>query len=155
MIDIFNQIMQDIQRGKYRYIGSGSSRQVFDLGNGYVIKVARNRAGMAQNESEYRISCYDKSDLFAKVVPVSNDLRFLIMEKADKIYNISDVWKYFNVNSKVELFNLKELKDIMKNYNLLMSDLNRKSSWGMINGKPVIIDYGFTREVCKRYYFFF
>lgn len=155
MIDIFNQIMQDIQRGKYRYIGSGSSRKVFDLGNGYVIKVARNRAGMAQNESEYRISCYDKSDLFAKVVPVSNDLRFLIMEKADKIYNISDVWKYFNVNSKVELFNLKELKDIMKNYNLLMSDLNRKSSWGMINGKPVIIDYGFTREVCKRYYFFF
>lgn len=155
MRGIFNQIMINIQRGCYRYIGSGSSRHVFDLGNGYVIKVAKNEAGIAQNESEYKISYYDESNLFAKVVQVSKDFRFLIMEKADKIYNISDVWKYFNVRSKIELFNLKELKNILKKYNLLLDDLDRKSSWGMIDGRLVIIDYGFTREVCERYYFYF
>lgn len=154
MISMFNQIMQNIQRGYYRYIGLGSSRQVFDLRNGYVIKVAINSAGISQNQSEYRISCEDKSGLFAKVVRVSNDFRFLMMEKADKVYNISEVYEYFNVKGKDELFNLEELKNIFKDNNLLTGDLNRKSNWGIINGRPVIIDYGFTREVCKRHYLF-
>ena len=43
MIIAFSQIMLRIKRGYYRYIGSGSGRKVFDLGNGYVIKVAKNR----------------------------------------------------------------------------------------------------------------
>ncbi|WP_252232346.1 hypothetical protein [Clostridium sp. ZBS15] len=152
MNSMFNGIVFNIKRGYYRYIGSGSSRDVFDLGNGYVIKVAKNRAGIAQNKSEYNISHYDNSGLFAKVVDVSNNFNLLIMEKADKIYNISDVWKYFNVRGKRGLFSLKELNNILRHYNLLLNDLKRESSWGMINGRFVIIDYGFTREVCTRYY---
>jgi len=152
MISIFNQIMFDIRRGYYKYIGSGSSRDVFDLENGYVIKVAKNRAGIAQNKAEYKISDNDNSDLLAKVVQVSNDFNFLIMEKADTIYNISYVLKYFNVRDKRELLNLKELQKIKRNYNLVLGDFERKSNWGMINGRPVIIDYGFTREVRERYY---
>jgi hypothetical protein len=151
-MDSFNQIMFNIRRGYYRYIGSGSSREVFDLGNGYVIKVAKNWAGIAQNECEYNISHYDNSDLFAKVVQVSSDFYFLIMEKADKIYNISEVFKHFKVSDKRELFHLKEIQDIKKNYNLVLADFNRKSNWGIINGRPVIIDYGFTKEVSQRYY---
>lgn len=154
MINMFNQIMQNIQRGYYRYIGSGSSRQVFDLRNGYVIKIAINRAGISQNQSEYKISCNNQSDFFAKVIRASTDFRFLIMEKADKIYNISEIWDYFNVKSKSELFNLEELKNILDENNLLVGDLDRESNWGIINGKPVIIDYGFTREVCRRHYLF-
>ncbi|SFD01795.1 hypothetical protein [Clostridium uliginosum] len=152
MAIVFNRIMFNLRRGYYRYIGSGSGRQVFDLGNGYVIKVARNRAGIAQNMCEYKISFNDPSDLFAKVIKVSNDFNLLIMQKANKVYNISYVWKYFNITNKRELFNLKELQNIMRKYNLLLADLDRESSWGIINGRPVIIDYGFTREVRERYY---
>jgi len=152
MSGIFNQIMFNMRRGYYRYIGSGSSRDVFDLGNGYVVKMARNWAGIAQNEAEYNISNYDDSDLFAKVIKVSNDFNFLIMEKADTIYNISEVLNYFNVRDKRELLHLKELKNIKGNYNLLLDDLERKSSWGIIKRRTVIIDYGFTREVRQRYY---
>lgn len=151
-MDIFNNIMFNINNGYYRYISSGSSRDVFDLKNGYVIKIAKNMAGIAQNQYEYFISYYDNSNLFAKVVNVSDDFYFLIMEKADKIDNISDVFKYFNVSSKRELFQLKELQNIKKKYNLLLGDFNRKSNWGIIKGRPVIIDYGFTREVSERYY---
>jgi hypothetical protein len=122
------------------------------LENGYFIKVAKNRAGIAQNKAEYKISDNDNSDLLAKVVQVSNDFNFLIMEKADTIYNISYVLKYFNVRDKRELLNLKELQKIKRNYNLVLGDFERKSNWGMINGRPVIIDYGFTREVRERYY---
>lgn len=152
MINAFNQIMVNMQYGYYRYIGSGSCRDVFDLENGYVIKSAKNRAGIAQNKCEYRISYYDKSDLFAKVVQVSDDFRFLIMEKANRVNNISDIWEYFNVKSKRELTNLSEMQNIRRKYNLLLGDFERKSNWGMIKGRPVIIDYGFTREVRARYY---
>jgi len=152
MINIFDEIMLNIMRGYYRYIGSGSSRDVFDLGNGYVIKAAKNKAGIAQNKYEYKISLYDNSELLAKVIQVSTDFRFLIMQKADKINNISYVWKYFNVTNKKELFNLEELQNIKKNYNLLLGDFARKSNWGIINGRPVIIDYGFTRGVRNKYY---
>ncbi|AGF57249.1 MULTISPECIES: hypothetical protein [Clostridium] len=152
MSGIFNQIMFNIRRGYYKYIGSGSSRDVFDLGNGYVVKIAKNMAGIAQNKSEYKISKSDKSKLFAKIIQISNDSSMLIMEKADKIYNISEVLNYFNVRNKRELLNLKELQNIKSNYNLLLGDLDRKSSWGIIKRRTVIIDYGLTKEVSQRYY---
>ena len=152
MVIEFNQIWLNITQGYYRYIGSGSGRKVYDFENGYVIKVAKNRAGIAQNKSEYKISSNDHSDLFAKVIKVSDGFNFLIMQKADKIYNISYVWEYFNVTSKGELVNLKELQNIKRIYNLLLDDISRESSWGIINGRPVIVDYGFTREVAEGYY---
>ena len=52
----------------------------------------------------------------------------------------------------MEFFNLPELKKLKSNYNLLLNDLNKKSSWGIIDGKPVIIDYGFTKRIKERYY---
>ena len=152
MVIAFDQIVFNIKRGYYRYIGSGSGREVYDLENGYVIKVARNKAGISQNKAEYKISSNDKSNLFAKFVQASNDFILLVMQKADKVNNILYVWNYFDAKSKRELFNSKQLQDIKRNYNLLLGDLARKSSWGIINGRPVIIDYGFTREVRQRYY---
>lgn len=152
MVIEFNQIMFDIARGYYRYIGSGSSREVFDLGNGYVIKVAKNEAGIAQNKSEYKISISDNSKLFAKVIQVSKDFSLLIMEKAKKLNDISYVWEYFDVKNKKELFNSEQIQNIKKNYNLLLGDFNRESNWGILKGRPVIIDYGFTREVKAKYY---
>lgn len=149
----FNQIMFNITQGYYKYIGSGSGRQVFDLGDGYVVKMAKNEAGIAQNNSEYKISCNDHSNLFAKVIKASDDFSLLIMQKAAKINHISYVWKYFNVRNKKELFNSEELLKIKKRYNLLLGDFSRASSWGIINGRPVIIDYGFTRKVVERYYY--
>ena len=114
--------------------------------NGYVIVENNIKAGIAQNEVEYNISFDDNSSLFAKVIEISHDFKFLIMKKANKIYYFSDVLKYFKVSSS-QFIRLKELQTIRWNYNLLLGDLCRKSSWGIIDGKPVIIDYGFTREV--------
>ncbi|MBB6714565.1 hypothetical protein [Clostridium gasigenes] len=136
----------------YRYIGSGSGRKVFDLGNGYVIKVAKNIAGIAQNHVEYQISFNDNSNLFAEVIEVSGDFKFLIMKKADTINSFSHVLKYFNVSNSREFIRLKGIQTIQWKYNLLLADLCKKSSWGIIDGIPVIIDYGFTKQVQRRYY---
>lgn len=149
----FDIIYTNIKNGSYKYIGSGSGRRVYDLGNGYVIKAAKNSKGIAQNKEEFHISSVDKSGLFAKTPEVSKDFVFLIMEKADRISNISYVWKYFNVHNNKELFQLDNIYYIFDQYHLIRVDLSRSNSWGFINGRPVIIDYGFTKSVKRKYYF--
>jgi len=144
--------MLNMKRVRYRYIGSGSSRRVFDLGNGYVVKVAKNNAGIAQNKMECKISSTDSSNLFAKVIKASDDFYAIVMKKADKIYNFSYVCDYYNVESITDVIKLKKFQNIQYKYNLLLNDLCRTSSWGIINGKPIIIDYGFTREIREKYY---
>lgn len=148
----FKQMYLDIRRGAYRCIGMGSGRIVFDLGNGYVVKVARNMKGIAQNEAEYKISLEDDSGLFGNIPAVSERFRFLIMDKADRIKDISYVWNYFNVKNNKALYQIQKLQDISSRYGLLLRDLGRSVNWGQLNGKPIIIDFGFTQEVYRRFY---
>lgn len=155
MIISFDQIRFNIRNRNYKFIGSGSGRYVFDLGNGYVVKAARNRKGIAQNKVEYQIASMDHSDLFAKILQISEDNELLIMEKANPIDRISVVWKYFDVKSNWELFQLETFKTIASHYSLILQDLRRPENWGIIDGRPVIVDYGFTRRVRKKYYSLF
>lgn len=147
-----NKIMYNLQRGKYRYIGSGSSREVFDLSNGYVIKVAKNKAGIEQNKAEYKISSEDNYNIFAKVIYAISNYKYIIMKKAKKVKSINYVWRYFDVYDKYQFSNLHIIQTIKHKYNLLVSDLARVSSWGIIDDRLQIIDYGFTREVKDKYY---
>ena len=151
----FEQIILNIRKEAYKHIGSGSGRRVFDLGNGYVVKVAKNRRGIAQNKAEHQISLTDQSNIFAKIPHVSEHFKLLIMEKAEPIKKISDVWKYYNVDSNKKLFEQDDLKDIYSKYKLLIPELYRPVNWGKINEIPVIIDYGFTRKVKNKYYSIF
>lgn len=146
------EIMFSLMKGRYKKIGEGSSREVFDIGNGFVVKVAKNEAGLMQNEAEYKISRYDKSGIFAPIVNKCRNNLMLIMEKADYIEDISLVWNYFGVQDKWDFYRHPSIRRLEKKYNLLLGDLNRPSSWGIINGRPMIIDYGFTRGVKEAYY---
>lgn len=148
----FDRISLNIKNKSYHLIGSGSGRLVYDLENGYVVKMAKNKKGLAQNRIEKQIASIDHSSLFAKIVAVSEDFYIVIMEKADSINNMAVVWKYFRVRSNRELFQLRELDYIVTEYHLLIHDLCRPYSWGLKKDRPVIIDYGFTREVRRKYY---
>ena len=150
--DIKDKIIYDLQRGKYKYIGSGSSREVFDLSNGYVIKVAKNKAGIEQNKTEFKISNNDDFDIFADIIFAMSNYKYVVMEKAEKIKSINYVWRSLNVYSKNEFSKLSLIRNIKYKYNLLVSDLVKVTSWGIINGRLQIIDYGFTREVKDKYY---
>lgn len=148
----FNDIMYGIRNGRYFYIGSGSSRRVYDLENGCVVKIAKNKAGIEQNRAEYYIWSEDFSGIFAEVIDVSNDYRMLIMRKAKKIKDMRIVWNYFNAEDKQEFYNSMHMQRLKNKYNLLLGDFEKTSSWGIIDGRPVIIDYGFTRYVERKYY---
>ncbi len=149
----FDEMIMNIKKGIYKQIGFGSGRLVFDVGGGYVAKVAKNKRGIAQNEAEYYISSVDRSNLFAKIREVSDDSGILIMEKAERISNFSDIRNFFMARNNRELFQKKEIQEVIKEHQLIPQDLYNLDSWGMVNGRPVIIDYGFTWSVKRRYYF--
>lgn len=144
--------MQMMKNWNLRWIGSGSSRDVYDLRNGCVLKIAKNRAGLAQNEQEYRISLMDTSGFFAKVINISYDFKYLVMRKARRISSDMYIFKFFNVKNIQEFIKLKEIRSIRDRYNLLWGDLLKASSWGDIDGKVVLIDYGFTTKIRDIYY---
>lgn len=153
MIDVnLDMITSNIRKGNYKRIGSGSGRRVYDLENGYVIKVAKNRKGIAQNEVEYQIAMTERTHLFAKVTHVTEDYMLLIMEKAERLNSFYDIWRYFDVRSYRELFYMEEFQYIFQQYNLLPVDLRKIANWGIVNNRPVIIDYGFTWKVKRKYY---
>lgn len=149
---LFNRILSGIRKGRYQCIGKGSARIVYDLENGYVVKKARNIKGMAQNKVEYMISLNEDSDILARVVKASENYDYLIMEKADQVESITYVWDYFRVRNNDELYRYYALKEMILKYNLLPKDFGKESTWGKLNGRPVIIDYGFTYQVSKRFY---
>lgn len=152
MLFDLTRIASDIRLGVYQYIGSGSGRHVYDLGNGYVAKVAKNRKGVAQNEAEHQISLKDHSDLFATVMQASVDHNLIIMEKAEQLKHISSVWRYFNVRNNQGLYRIPKIRNAIVQHSLIFGDLCKPHSWGALNGRPVVIDYGFTRSVNRKYY---
>ncbi|MDE6748053.1 MAG: hypothetical protein K2K21_03175 [Lachnospiraceae bacterium] len=148
-------IQNKLYTHQYQKLGTGSGRRVYLLDSDYVLKAAFNRKGYAQNQVEAYISQTDDSLIFAKIFFCDPDYRYLIMERADRINNISVIFEYFRVNNLKELFALPELNDIIIKYNLLIADLRRPVNWGLIDSRPVIIDYGFTKMVKRKYYSFF
>jgi hypothetical protein len=147
----FNHIKKNIEENKYSLIGAGTGRNVFDCNNGYVIKAAKNNKGIAQNKAERHISSLDQSHVFAKTLAMSEDARYLIMEKAENIRSLKEVWDYYHVRNGRELFRSDNFNDFTEKYDLLYPDLYRRTSWGIVNGKPVIIDFGYTKETRKYY----
>lgn len=148
----FDRIAEKIGNHAYAFLGAGSGRKVFDLGGKYAVKAARNKKGIAQNKTEYELFTSGVPDFFARVIAVSDGFEFLIMEKAEKLADFSVVLKHFNVKNQRELFRLEAFRRIPRSYGLLPDDLVRKDSWGLINGKPVVVDYGFTLQVRRKYY---
>ena len=148
----FGQIALEIENGGAPLIGTGSGRRVYDLGNGFVAKVAKNARGIAQNKAEYRIAHKDTSGLFARISAVSTDYRTLLMERAERIADIALVWEYFHIKDNAQLYKLRALRDASSRYGLILGDLGRYQNWGWIGNRPVVIDYGFTQKVRSKYY---
>ncbi|WP_455715897.1 hypothetical protein [Anaerosporobacter sp.] len=140
----FEVIKKELRHGTYIYIGSGSSRSVFDLNNGYVVKAAINRGGIYQNKVEYNVYNQEHTALFAPILTMSEDAMFLIMKKGEKLLSLSQVIQYYDVRDMRQLVERPYFVDIRRKYGLARGDLVRRSSWGIVDEVPVLIDYGYT-----------
>ena len=108
-----------IQNNEYINIGNGSGRSVYDIGEGYVAKFARNIRGIAQNYTEYEIFMRSYTYILAEVYKISADNYILIMQKAKPLEDINVLFDHFDVKSKEELANVDIVKYLVYKYKLL------------------------------------
>lgn len=66
-------------------LGSGSSRTVFAIDDNTVLKVAKNKKGLAQNQAESQYAIQQWSSLVAKVIDSDPNDIFIVMERASKV----------------------------------------------------------------------
>lgn len=175
--------------GKLKYanerlkkLGSGSARVVYKVDDEKVLKIAKNKKGIAQNsvEAEGYLQTYE---IVAKVFETNYDDFWIEMEWAKKVtptrfrdivgIDIKKLWSFlfYEKSNRIQTANLtpEEIKKIDENefvqnlmslindYDMVYpGDFGKLSSYGevMREGKPtiVLVDFGLTRSVYYDYY---
>lgn len=168
-------------KNNFHKLGAGSARAAYELNNDFVLKLAKNQKGIFQNEIEmnYDIqSCY--GDILAKIVKYDENAKWIIAQKAFKIkskkqfqilsdFSPDDIQGYLAIKvlktgwmikiPTQEIVNqmennlwIQELLSMCIDFDLHIGDINRISSWGFLNNKIVLIDYGVTETIYNNYY---
>lgn len=154
-----------------KYIGKGSSRKVYDMGNGTVKKIAYNRWGISQNMTE--IDTGRLNPLCPEPIDWSDDYQCITVPKAEKA-STKDFKRTFGVG--VRKFGkivrqiacylqgnanfpdieddspFHEITDLLGTFDLACGDLERPSSWGVIDGNLMCIDSGATKSLIVQFH---
>ena len=162
------------------YLGRGSARRVFAIGSDKVVKLAKDKRGLAQN----KIEAFAGNDSFASEILAevydydAVDFAWIIAERltpledgeesiAEELIGVpwTDIKKMLGVKGD-ELapsftFEVKPNLKFMKNFEsflhryagLLEGDIAKTSSWGIKkDGSLALLDYGITRKAFKEMY---
>lgn len=153
-------------------MGTGSSRMAFLFSSKYVLKIAINKKGLAQNEAEVDVFTNPKSrGVVAKVHSSDPQFRWIVsdlvkpLSSPEEFESLTGVdWPNFinllrpKIKSK-ESINADDPKIVQavavtaQQNNLLFGDIEELSHWGKTpDGRAVLLDYGFTGEVWKSHY---
>lgn len=126
-IDKFVSIDKKLEYAKKRFeqIGEGSSRVVFNLKNGYVLKLAKNMKGIYQNLSETEPALNSMyPDLIARIKKYDQDsenIYWIISQKAEEMTEES-FQKLTNISFKDFRNTIKTYSDFMKNKITIVPD---------------------------------
>lgn len=165
---------------KYKVLGQGSSRIVFDIINGKVLKVAKGNKGILQNNLEHEIYSQYKSRRLCPVYEcdgnfliagkaisltdyrsIPKDMKEKVREHKKLLKKISKVLELETYGCPIENKELKDakrtglykfIKKMLVKYFLIPGDIFRPSSWGIYNNRIVLIDYGCNQEIYRKYY---
>jgi len=125
---------------------------VFALDNEIVMKIPKNNFGRQQNKIEYYI--YENVETHFKkyLCPVIDFQPELLIAK--RAIPINDDMEYL---SSLRIFcgNIifyQDILDLSKRYYLSKDDIRATSSWGILNGDKVLIDYGCPSRQGYKYY---
>ena len=154
----------------------GSSRAAFILGTNKVLKVALNKAGVAQNENEVEVYTDPKvKPIVTRIVSNAPDYVWIASEMARPIANdkewadwsggitLRDLRAHVLYPEKSEAGDHNK-DEVMKNpiaigvailakKDLLRGDTLKLGSWGKTgDGRLVLLDYGATKEIFKKHY---
>jgi hypothetical protein len=135
-----NKNIKKMIKGK-RVIGEGSSRVVYDLGNGYVLKVAKSKHGIISNKKEVNIYKSAPSPVrkhLATIINYGNGYRWLVMRKYTRTF--PQLNKY---RQKILALILKFRRNGIVPHDLRVYKGGHYQNLRLKhNGKIVVIDYG-------------
>ena len=162
---------------RLRRLASGSSRTVYTIDNAKVLKLAKNVKGLAQNEAEGDWGLNQMyGDIIAKVLDRDEEWRWIVSEYAKPVTKTRfkhlvgvDIYIFFRylrdeldgINSYVSPEDKKildeneffgELMGLIRDFDMEIGDFGRGSSFGELDGRIVIIDYGLTKTVFNTHY---
>jgi hypothetical protein len=161
-------------------LASGSSRIVYKIDDKRVLKLAKNPKGLDQNgaEADWYVN-QNFGDIISKVLESDDDDRWVVSEYARKItksrfkqllgvpieqfyawlikyHGRKSIWdpeldpkvnEYLDENEFAE-----QLSQLVGEMDIQIGDFGRISSYGEIDGRLVITDYGLTRNVWDTHY---
>lgn len=117
---------------KYKIIGYGWHRIVYDLNNGYVLKVAISDHGLKSNETEYKIYTNCPYELRQYLCPIKKlGYGWLIMMKME-----------YDVSKERYIEEISRLKNKFQVAGIIPYDLKSLNVKQSKEGKITIIDYG-------------
>jgi hypothetical protein len=136
---------------KLKKLGGGRDRNVYELDKNSVLKIAKNAKGLTQNDAELDLgSHYFDDDDRLDVQEAGRD--YVVTEKVGRDIKIVNKFlkpfKEFNQidfekkTSKLQDTFHKADKGEFLNFPLAYNDFIRPSSWGVRDGKPILIDAG-------------
>lgn len=159
----------------WEWLGEGSSRTAFQMNDDLIIKIAHNEKGIYQDKTEMdpkaQCICVNPvllADAAGKWIIMRNTEKLsekkfkeLIGFGFDtfmnalfyKFNNESDKWskpRDYEDIEKNALFNC--LADLIFKTDQQIGDLDKISSWRELDGRPVLVDYGLSKDVYKKFY---
>lgn len=148
---IYEMNFRDIQK-KYQYLGQGISRIVFGVDKNYVIKLAKGVEGYYQNSVE--IYVYENAKHYKDFLcPIEwSEKEMVVMRRAIPLTNYTNS-KTVNLTKMFknpEVF--KKLMNFKEEFYMLEEDIWATSSWGILDNKFVLIDYGCTDDEGDNFY---
>jgi len=125
--------------------GKGTARNVYRLGK-IAIKVARNQKGLVQNEAEYKIWREPYSNgIVTDIYYYSSDFSWLLVQyakpKGNRVLTEGGVIRYIPPSLRKKIAKFKE-----------QANLAEADEFGMVGSKYLLIDYGVTIPIAKKYY---
>lgn len=124
---------------QYEMIGHGYNRIVYDLDNGYILKVALSEVGMVANANEAHIYNNCREEVRKYICPVSEyDSGWIIMKKMDTSVR----------HAVLDYMKLIKLEIIFLKYGMIPIDLRIANVAFSEEQEMVVIDYGlFTMDL--------
>lgn len=172
----YKQVAAYVNSTNLPLVGRGSGRDVYKIDDQHALKIVATStfpAGVMQNKAEIH-ECVDlQGKLFAKILDADEkNFLWMIVEFAIKLTpelfkNTSGGvdWQTFigaitalHRNAKATDQNMHDFEvlnsmpffamlfDAIVDCKLIPDDLTNIGNWGLINGQPRIIDYGFTHQ---------
>ena len=140
---------------KYNFLGEGIARRVYALDDDYVIKISKGIDGFYQNSVENYIYKNASDELRSILCPIEYfTTRYIIMKRATPMSFFTKA-KYIDISNFKGYGHIQKYLDLlMEKFYLLEEDLYSPTSWGFLNNRLYLIDYGCTSNYGDFYYDF-